>query len=451
MKQYWTPLAKFLGMSKAQHDSMPAVMENVEQMVSPVVDGVQSPWPDLYRVLREHAQSEWVVRSQRHANINPDERLSITRLQIRATSPELDLQLQQWFAESDMPHLIQWMVRGPFKTVAIEHWVVLDALGHLEVLPLPLANAAPVSPYDVTDSRSNSSISGYEIVAETRWAPKRAFTNRTETLPPLELMIHDALGERRIHVMQTLVVLGVEKILKMPDGQQIQLKDQSPVPWQGETAWFVAIAAQHVSGMHLVLRLHDDGVDCLDAGSTNGSYVNGQLLNPRNWHLVKHMETVFLGGPASDPRSHTACVQLRVGHPVRSVGKDRTPLRTAPAQALPPKLLLQPLGDSEMGQVPVYTLPFTIGRGADCDWVIPARHEMVSRQHLLIEEVDALKQQVKLRDLSRQMLSESHEGWRGAPAQGVWVACTDTITIGKSDRHQGLSFCFAVPMRAQSY
>jgi pSer/pThr/pTyr-binding forkhead associated (FHA) protein len=442
MKQYWTPLAKLLGMSKGQHDSMPPVMETVEHIASVVDDGVHSPWPDLYRALREHAQSEWVVRSQRHANINPDERLSITRLHIRARSPELDLQLQQWFAESDVPHLIQWMLRGPLKTASIEHWVILDALEHLEVLHLPPADAAPASPYDVTAAPSNLAIGGYEIVAETRWAPKRALINRSETLPPLELMIHDALGERRIHVMQTLVVLGVEKALKTPDGQQVRLKDQSPVSWQGETAWFVAVAAQHVSGMHLVLRLHDDGVDCLDAGSTNGSYVNGKLLNPGNWHLVKQLETVFLGGPASDPRSHTACVQLRVGHPVRAVGKDRTPLRTSTAQALPPKLLLQPLNDSYMGQVPVHTLPFTIGRGADCDWVIPARHEMVSRQHLMIEEVDTLKQQVKLRDLSRQKISVSQEGWRGAPAQGVWVPWSDTITIGKSDRHPGLIFCF---------
>jgi pSer/pThr/pTyr-binding forkhead associated (FHA) protein len=442
MKQYWTPLAKLLGMSKAQHDSMPPVMDAVEQIASVVDDGVHSPWPDLYRALREHAQSDWVVRSQRHANINPDERLSITRLHIRARSPELDLQLQQWFAESDMPHLIQWMLRGPFKTASIEHWVILDALEHLEALHLPPADAASASPYDVTAAPSNLAIGGYEIVAETRWAPKRELINRAETLPPLELMIHDALGERRIHVMQTLVVLGVEKALKTPDGQQVRLKDQSPVSWQGDTAWFVAVAAQHVSGMHLVLRLHDDGVDCLDAGSTNGSYVNGKLLNPGSWHLVKQLETVFLGGPASDPRSHTACVQLRVGHPVRAVGKDRTPLRTSTAQALPPKLLLQPLNDSDMGQVPVHTLPFTIGRGADCDWVISARHEMVSRQHLMIEEVDTLKQQVKLRDLSRQKISVSQEGWRGAPAQGVWVPWSDTITIGKSDRHPGLSFCF---------
>lgn len=443
MKQYWTPLAKWLGMSKAHSDSESVVDTPAEPMGLSAADVVHSPWPDLYKALREHAQSEWVVRSQRHADINSDERLAVTRLQIRATSHVLDTQLQQWFAESDVPHLIQWMARGPLKTAAIERWVVLDTLSSLEVLPLPQAEGQPVSPYDIAATASKSETGGYEFVAETRWVPKPAGADNAQTLPPLELQIHDALGERRIHVMQTLVVLGAEKTLKAPDGQKIRLIDQSPVPWQGETAWFVALAAQHVSGMHLVLRLHEHGVDCLDAGSTNGSYVNGKRLNPGNWHEVKHLETVFLGGPESDPRSHTACVQLRVGHQAVAWVTDKTPLRTATSENMPPKLVLQPLEASGMAIVPVHALPFTIGREADCDWVIPARFEMVSRQHLVIEAVDTALQQVKLRDLSRQGLTESREGWRGSAAQGVWVSCADTITLGKSSRHPGLSFGFS--------
>jgi hypothetical protein len=68
---------------------------------------------------------------------------------------------------------------------------------------------------------------------------------------------------------------------------------------------------------------------------------------------------------------------------------------------------------------------------------------MVSRQHLVIEEVDAQRQRVKLRDISRQGLSESREGWRGDATQGVWVACTDTITLGKTPKHSGLLFGFS--------
>jgi pSer/pThr/pTyr-binding forkhead associated (FHA) protein len=448
MKQYWTPLAKWLGMSKEPHDSTSLLAPPVAHLPSPAHEEVHSPWPDLYLALRKHAQREWVVRSQRHADINPDERLAITRLQIRATSAVLDAQLREWLAESDVPHLIQWMVRGPFKTAAIERWVVLDALQALDVLPLQPDDAVSVSPYDVTVAGSGQPALAYDIQAETRWVPKPALTERLQSLPPLELTIHDAGGERRVQVMQTLVVLGAEKTLKTVEGQKILLKDQSPVQWQGETAWFVAVSAQHVSGMHLVLRLHEDGVDCLDAGSTNGSYLNGQALHPGNWHFVKQLETIFLGGPAGDPRSHTACVQLRVGHPVVPLATDRTPLRAASVQSGPLKLWLQPLDTPGLQPVPVHALPFSIGREADCDWVIPARHEMVSRHHLVIEAVDTSGQRVKLRDLSRQGLSESREGWREQPSQGVWVSWTDVITIGKTARHEGLGFAFSVASSA---
>jgi pSer/pThr/pTyr-binding forkhead associated (FHA) protein len=441
MKQYWTPLAKWLGMSKAQQDSKIAASTAAEPPDLPVHDGVQSPWPDLHRALREHAQSEWVARSQRHADVNPDERLAITRLQIRASTPALDAQLRQWFAESDVPHLIRWLVRGPFKTAIIQRWVILDALEQLEIMPLEQTPAATSSPYDVSASAVKAL--AYDIVAETRWQPNPALTKPVESLPPLELVIQDAMGERRVHVMQTLVVLGAEKTLKTADGLIIRLKDQSPVEWHGETAWFVAVSAQHVSGMHLVLKLHEDRVDCLDAGSTNGSYVNGQALNPGNWHAVKYLETVFLGGPSSDPRSHTARIELRVGHPVTAVGKDRTPLRQSAPQATLPRMTLQSLNDPAIVPVQVLALPFNIGRDAACDWVIPAHHEMVSRQHLVIEEVDAQRQRVKLRDISRQGLSESREGWRGDATQGVWVACTDTITLGKTPKHSGLLFGFS--------
>jgi hypothetical protein len=413
----------------------------------PEGDAAHSHWPDLFKSLQAHAQNDWVVRSQRHADVNPEERLAITRLQIRASSPALEAQLQQWFSESDAPHLIQWMVRGPFKTVAIEQWVVLDKLARLEVLPYVPAPQTNASPYDVSAVTTQAPVAGYDIVADTQWAPKPAAVHVDSPFPPLELMIHDAMGERRVHVMQTLVVLGAEKTLKAPDGQKMRLLDQSPMQWHGETAWFVAVHAQHVSGIHMVLRLHERGVDCLDDSSTNGSFVSGQKLMPGQWRLVPHFETVFLGGPASDPRSQTACVQLRVGHPVSPVSADRTPLRQASSAHTLPKVVLRPVGIAGAQAVPVLSLPFTIGRAPDADWVVPAQHEMVSRQHVVIVAVDEKNQQVLLRDVSRQGLTQSQQGFAGPASQGVWVPFSDTLTLGKTARHLGLSFGFSGPVR----
>jgi FHA domain len=456
MKQYWTPLAKWLGMAKAATDAVPsAAMGNLpmasERLTNaaaahasmPAGDAAHSHWPDLFNALQAHAQIDWVLRSQRHADVNPEELLAITRLQIRASSPALEAQLQQWFSESDVPHLIQWMVRGPFKTVAIERWVVLDRLERLEVLPFVPAVKTNASPYDVSAVTPQAPVAGFDIVAETQWVPKPVDLHVASPLPPLELVIHDALGERRVHVMQTLVVLGAEKTLKAPDGQKMRLLDQSPMHWQGETAWFVAVHAQHVSGIHMVLRLHEGGVDCLDDNSTNGSFVSGQKWMPGQWHLVKHVETVYLGGVASDPRSQTACVQLRVGHPVMPISADRTPLRQATPEHTWPKVLLQPVGATGAQAVSVLSLPFIIGRAPDTDWVVPAEHEMVSRQHVVIEAVDEKRQRVLLRDVSRQGLTESREGFSGPASQGVWVSFSDTVTLGKTARHRGMSFGFS--------
>jgi hypothetical protein len=211
MKQYWTPLARWLGMSKAPTDATPTALEDTAnghmareieaQAHRPLEDAAHSHWPDLFKALQTHAQTEWVARSQRHADINPEERLAITRLQIRASSPELDAQLQEWFSESDEPHLIQWLVRGPFKTAAIERWVVLDKLECLDVLPYVPVPPATASPYDVSAMTTQAPVAGYDIVAETQWAPKPVAIHTANPLPPLELVIQDALGRPKSHAV----------------------------------------------------------------------------------------------------------------------------------------------------------------------------------------------------------------------------------------------------------
>lgn len=446
MKQYWTPLARWLGMARPESEQAPLGAAPTQATV-PEAPGVGSPWPEVFQALRAHALSDWVVRSQRHADIAPEQCLAITRLQIRATSPESDAQLRQWYSEGDVPQLIQWMARGPWRTPEIERWVSWEALTALELLPMALPAAAPASPYDVNARAAPAPALAYQIEAQTHWQTRPVPADDAPSWPPLELRIEDALGQRSVHVMQTLVVLGAEKTLKTADGRKLVLKDQSPVPWEDETAWFVALAAQHVSGLHLVLRRHAQGVACWDAGSTNGSFVQGQRLEPGHWHQVRHLDTLFLGGPASDSRSDSARVQLRVGHPVQPLGADRTPLRVAePAAPAPPLLVLLPQSGPHLAPVPVRSLPFTVGRDADCDWVIAPECEMVSRRHLVIEALDVPHQRLKLRDLSRQGLTHSREAWQGVPTEGVWVAWSDVITLGQTPRHAGLSFGFgAVP------
>lgn len=443
MKQYWTPLARWLGMAKPENQPLIVALTDAGCSTSDA-ETVRSPWPELFQALRLHAQSEWVPRSQRHAEISPQQRLEITRLRIRATSPERDAELRQWFSEGDVPQLIQWMARGPWRTPEIERWISWGPLTQIELLPLVLSEQQRLSPYDAGALAARSCPPPYEIEAETQWTAWTPPLEDEPLWPPLLLHIEDALGQRSVQVSQTLVVLGSEKTLRMADGERHILKDQCPVPWEGTTAWFVAVTAHHVSGLHLVLRRHKHGVDCMDAGSTNGTFLQGQRLETGHWHSVEHLETLYLGGVRSDPRTHTASIVLRVGHPVQTQAGDRTPLRVvaSAAQAKPALLTLRPLSGSFSAPVAVHALPFTVGRDASCDWVIPASYEMVSRQHLVIEAVDEPSQRIKLRDLSRQGLTVSRAGWQGPASEGVWVASSDVITLGDTARHAGLAFGF---------
>jgi pSer/pThr/pTyr-binding forkhead associated (FHA) protein len=442
MKQYWTPLARWLGMAKSERNEVTDAVA-LAASVWPDVQHPSSPWPDLFQALREHAQSNWVVRSQRHAEIDSQQCLAITSLHIRAISPELDAQLRQWFSEGEVPQLVQWMARGPWHTPEIERWVSWEGLTQVVLLPMGVPVRHESSPYDVNACAARSPALAYEIEADTQWCSRSQPAEEPHDWLPLELRIDDALGQRSVYVMQTLMVLGAEKTLQTADGSKLEIKDQSPVLWGHETAWFVALSAQHVSGLHLVVRRQKDCVTFSDASSTNGTFMQGHRLEAGQWHTVRYVETLFLGGPASDSRQHAARVELRVGHPVQPMVVDRTPLRIPVADVAPPLLMLLPYSGPHKTPVAVRALPFTVGRGADCDWVIAPEFEMVSRHHLVIEVVDVPRQMLKLRDLSSQGLTHSQKGWQGVPADGVWVAWSDVISLGKTSKHMELSFGIA--------
>lgn len=445
MKQYWTPLAKILGMSGTVERKPHPRDPNLDEVVlPPSKTSVRSPWPDLYVALREHAQREWVTRSERHAEINPKECLAITSLKIRAKTSKCDEQLQQWFSESDESHLIQWMIRGPWSTAKIEGWVIFDRLEDLQVFPFEEVTLPKASRYASTTADIDQELN-FEITSDSCWMERIQPVLNQGSLPPVQLLIHDSQGQRSIHLMQTLVVLGAEKTLKTADGMKVVLKDQSPVEWQGQTAWFVAVSAQHVSGMHLILRMHEEGIDFLDSDSTNGSFIGTMSLDPGIWHTVKHFETIFLGGPVGDMSSHTARIELRVGHPMMPVEGDRTPLRAGAVSTAPPMMLLRPQGASPVAPIFVKQLPFTIGRDMDCDWVVPGEHEMVSRRHLVIEAINAQQKKVKLRDVSRHGLTEGRTAWQGHTCDGIWVDWEQVITLGKTPRTPGLTFELEAP------
>jgi pSer/pThr/pTyr-binding forkhead associated (FHA) protein len=370
--------------------------------------------------------------------------LGLTHIRIRALTLAADQSLSEWMSEASIPQRIQWMVRGPWRHADIDRWISWEGLQHLERLSPRLEPER--NPYSA-EARLTPADLAYEIEVETQWVPWQAPAEQPPDWPALALSIEDSLGLRSLQVVQTLVVLGAEKVLQAADGQKIRLQDQCPVPWQNETAWFIAVTAQHVSGLHLLVRRQEQDILFCDPGSTNGTYLQGQRLQTGQWHRLEQSQTLFLGGPQTDSRTLSAGIHLRLGQTVQAVATQRTPLRVATplAAELPPLLRMLLTSEPAMDSWVILSLPFVVGRDVICDGVVPAHHEMVSRRHVVIEAIDHGSQQVKLRDISRHGLTQSARGWVGSPTEGVWVALGDTITLGKANGQRGFSFRLMPP------
>ena len=114
MKQFWTPLARIFGMADNSQKPLSAFNSNT-QINSTHTNTTQ--WPDLFVALRNEAENNWCVRNVRHTEVNHEEILAITTIKIQALNQSMQDQLSSWFSETDIPHLIQWMVLSVFKPV----------------------------------------------------------------------------------------------------------------------------------------------------------------------------------------------------------------------------------------------------------------------------------------------------------------------------------------------
>jgi len=65
----------------------------------------------------------------------------------------------------------------------------------------------------------------------------------------------------------------------------------------------------------------------------------------------------------------------------------------------------------------VITLPFTIGRGSSQDYVVPDSNEGVSREHLVIEEINPQGAVTQNRGASR---NGTYSGNQALPERFVW-------------------------------
>jgi len=432
MKQFWTPLARVFGMvdpTVSVKDHQPLNMHPTDWVVD------ASQWPDLFNALRTYAQEVWCQRSQRHAEVNPSETLSIRELRLQACSAQMDQQLQDWFGETQMPHLIQWMIRGPFNTDEIRSRVNFQHFDNMVVLPFAKVDKKnTVSPY-LVQMEGVTSDENFLIQDTSEWLSIEQLLSPPADSSLMDVLIEDSFGERHLQVCYAKLILGAEKTVLFPNGDEVQLKDQSALNWHGETVWFLNINARHVSGMHLWINLTPAGFEVQDLYSTNGSFIEDQRLPTHPVLLKGDKLDLTLGGPSGDQAENSARVQLKIASQSLYPSQNfKTPLRpSTPSNTALFELVA--VNGNDPQSITLERFPFLIGRDLDCQWTVPAQNAMVSRRHLMVLGADVNLQRIQIQDISRYGLTLLGKNKIGP--EPVWWVIGETITLGKTDDYQG--------------
>ncbi len=435
MKQYWTPLARLLGMVDSHSVSTESGATR-KTMGTLSLDA--SLWPDLFISLQKYANEVWCPRALKHAEVNPNEILLVSEIRLQARTKVMNQQLHDWFNETDLPHLIQWMVNGPFNSDEIFSKVNFEQFKNLVIVPFVEKNKQnQISPYLVPEDTLLQD-EHFLIEDVCHWTPKQSPAAVSEAQFAIDISIEDSCGSRHLQSRCSQVIFGTEKTVIFPNGNEIDLKDQTILDWNNAPALFVNVHSKHVSGMHVLVTLNAVGFLVQDLHSTNGTYLNNQRLFADPVQLPQDQSTLALGGPFSDMSEHSAKVYLRaVRDGMFSSQSVKTPLRTpSTIQSVQFQFVISK--ESGAGFISLERCPFLIGRDAECQWVVPAENPMVSRRHLKVLAMDINNERIQIQDISRYGLTFLDDQQTGPDP--VWMGVGQTLTLGQTPDYTGFRF-----------
>jgi pSer/pThr/pTyr-binding forkhead associated (FHA) protein len=333
------------------------------------------------------------------------------------------------------------MVQGPFNTDLIKKNISFSQLAELDILKMAdLNEVTKESAYISTGETSTGS--RFNIFIENKWVQRSSIEPDFGVLIPLELWIEDANEKRVIKLQDPLIIFGSAKTLHFPGGQTKSVNHMDKFEWQGEYARYVHVNSQHVSGLHLILRSMDQSFQVQDLGSTNGTFLNGQKLNPTEGLLSSQTMILGLGGPLNDATHLSAHLHIRASSFSSVVSNEKTPLRQASALETLPKLEIQISGNGIEHRLPIEKFPFTIGRDLNSDFIVPPEHVMVSRTHLVVESFNSTSQQVRVKDISRHGLTVSSEAFAESPTKEIWLELGQSVSLGRTGSYAGIKIAF---------
>ncbi len=297
-------------------------------------------------------------------------------------------ELAQFLREFSPDARVQWMKKllGPAvgQHVSLEQFQGLDR----EFAPEKLAETDPFE-----EKLNQASVAPYSVILHGRWESGYSHENARDAQPAaneaareegpsvrLSVLDGKGAGPRLIEITQFPAVLGSSLQADVEISGYYVSTRHCTVHWEGEQLWL----ADH---------------------STNGTWVDGERLRRGTRVAIANGTLLGFGRDKGDAdhERYPAVSLLLMRNPLAD-NASATPV--APSSSTPiapgvatqrhipgaaenaPLAVLAILDATGSPKRDVLKLPYSIGRGSAQDYVVPDANQGVSREHLVIEEID---------------------------------------------------------------
>lgn len=357
-----------------------------------------------------------------HLEIGFDEVFMLHYIELVPDAPGVAT-LERFLEEFSPEARVQWVKKllGPAvgKHVSVEQFLGLDCEFTAEQL-------AETDPFEEKLNQSATPL--YRVVLHGRWQqglpakepeePRAAPAEAKHGGPSLRLSIQDAGST------------GAARTLEI---------DRFPVVFGSSAQADVEICGYYVSARHCTLHWEGERLWLADH-STNGTWADGERLSRGARVPLANGALIGFGRDRGD-LEHDRYPALRIQVLRKAGGVTTTPVSPSSTTPVAPAIARAEVATARETPLAVLAivdatgnavcdvpmLPFTIGRSSSQDYVVPDANQGVSREHLVLEEINAAGALVSNRAVER---NGTFGGGQALPERFAW-RFGDEIVLGE--------------------
>jgi pSer/pThr/pTyr-binding forkhead associated (FHA) protein len=323
-----------------------------------------------------------------HLEIGPNELFVLHYIEI-APDKQGEAELEQFMHEFSPESRVYWVKKllggAVGQHVSVDQFLGLDREFKAEQL-------AETDPYE--EALNQSVIPPYRVILHGRWEARK---EKPVAIPATSNPANDAAESSATHP-QELRASGPQLRLSVQDA-----KEPDPGNWAGTRVVEIdsypavlgtsaeadaEISGYYVSARHCTLHWESRQLWLVDH-STNGTWVDGEKLRHGARVALANGAVISFGRDRGETDyDRYPVIRLTSASPAFAPAAPGGPAPAAAAKK-PPLAVISIVDASGSPRRDVLTVPYTIGRGSAQDYVVPDANQGVSREHLVIEAVDA--------------------------------------------------------------